>query len=43
MMLKELMDKGMTEEEAELEITRQEMEITNRQAQAKWNEEKKAA
>jgi hypothetical protein len=42
-MLKKLVEKGMTEDEAEAEIARQEMDATNRQARAKFQKEQRAA
>lgn len=42
-MLKKLIEGGMTDEEAEAEVSRKEAEITNKQAQARFRKENKRA
>lgn len=42
-MLNKLIEKGMTEEEAEAEVERQEVAITNKQAQVAVEKERRAA
>ena len=42
-MLRKLAEKGLTEDEAEAEVERQEIAITNKQAQAVFEKERKVA